>query len=201
MIDATQLVRELKKVPATKWGPLEGGRAEAARLADQSNGLYLRLERLRRDRPAAAATTAPKTSAVAKIDSEIQRLERELEVLKVAQRQCANDLLATLLENRAAWIDELREQEDEAVAAYRQTVERLIADRQAVTDARAMRSWLQNFDTSARFRPAVARLDSLRNPAGEGTAWTAVIAALRADLEAHEPKRSLHLAEPQGAAA
>jgi hypothetical protein len=47
-----------------------------------------------------------------------------------------------------------------------------------VTDARALRHWLQHLETSARYRPAVARLDNLRNPAGEGTAWTAVIAAL-----------------------
>jgi hypothetical protein len=211
---ASRLVRELKSVPATQWGPLEGGRAEAERLSAQANDIYQRLEQLHADRPAAAAddldaaaaavragTAAPKTSAVAKIDAEIQKFQRDYDILKVAQKQCADDLLATLLENRATWIDELRDQEDKALASYRETVERLAADRQAVVDARSMRSWLENFETSPRYRPTLGRLEGLRTPAREGTAWPAVVAALRTDLEPQERKPTLHLAEPQGAVA
>jgi hypothetical protein len=213
MIDATQLMRELRTVPPTKWGPFEGGRAEAARLSAQANDIYQRLERLHADRPAAAADdlnaaaaalrsggVAPKTSAVAKIDAEIQKLQRDYEILKAAQTQCADDLLTALLENRATWIDELRGQKNEALADYREAIERLVVTRQAAVDAHQMLHWLQNVETSPRYRGGIPKLEGLRDGYGRATNWNALTAALRADLEPQEQTATLHLAE-QGAAA
>jgi hypothetical protein len=76
MIDATQLTRELRTVPPTKWGSLEGGRAEAERLSAQANDLYLRLERLHAERPAAAADDLDAAAAAVRSGASRRRRQR-----------------------------------------------------------------------------------------------------------------------------
>jgi hypothetical protein len=193
-------------LPQTEWPELRGAIEAYTTLKRELRATRARKSSLESDRTKVeqAATRAVKDAiregkgekeAVAKLDKDLERIDREiaacdrrLRALVEGLDEAESEIVMVVDDHREEWLEEIAPELDSALNEYREAVETVAARREVVSRLYALRGWLRLFpEEVVTFKPSVAPLPKLRNMSGSPYRVNEVIVALLEDATPERP--------------